>query len=192
MHRSQQREQGRLNVESPRTIRGQIVTRSIPQGPWMAVAIPPGIYVCTSGMFPEPKAGQEFWGSVSGSGYMGSLREARKGRLLLAGGYASPPFDAATAAAIERMLGVRANAQANCAYSTVITLWDVLFETAPPVRVSSETTSTVQIAGNDYNVWVLGEGGVWFALYANPGGAQDAGAARGSSDAASDAFSATQ
>jgi len=139
----------------------------------------PMLQIYAPGLIEEPSVGDEFWASLtSASGAaptVAVLRKAQSGPLLLAWASGPAPFDAAFTAAIAQRLGVQVDTQERCAYaaaapsgtSGVVSLWDTFFQTSPPVRVASETTAIVSIAGADFNVWATGEGSyVSFTLQA--------------------------
>jgi hypothetical protein len=82
------------------------------------------------------------------------------------------PFDAATTASLQALLGVTVTAEASCEYFPLgpaneapIPLWTVVFGTTPPVRVKSGELGTVELAGKDYAVWVWSDDSVSMTLY---------------------------
>ncbi|HET6284430.1 MAG TPA: hypothetical protein VFH73_25965 [Polyangia bacterium] len=140
---------------------------------------PPMLQILAAGLLKEPCAGEEFWASLTFGkwGSVAALRGPQRGPLLLASvAFARAPFDATTASALAQALGVAADAQEHCPYASsdspyasngVLSLWDVVFQTTPPVRVASQSAGMVPIAGRDYNAWVSGEGNlVSFTLQA--------------------------
>jgi hypothetical protein len=69
-------------------------------------------------------------------------------------------------------LGVPVHAEKSCDYMAdygyghhPAGLWDLVFETEPPVRAKSGERTALTLDGRDYEVWVWGEYGLSFTLH---------------------------
>jgi hypothetical protein len=113
-------------------------------------------------LFAEPAVGQEFWLSYSRIA-PGVLRESQQGPIVLVTGTGILP--PAGAFALETVLGVGVTLERSCAYTSTIDLWDVVFDTSPPVRVKSGTIGSITIAGRAYRVWLWSQSDFKFIVF---------------------------
>jgi hypothetical protein len=128
---------------------------------------PATIEVCgATGLIAEPTAGATFWFSMPALDVSG-IRTGQAGPLVLAsistsagGGFPS--------AAVDQVVGVHVDLNRACAYgSTVATpgapplptsfLAELVFATAPPVIVTTDTQAVVTLGGTPYDVRMTGE-----------------------------------
>ena len=78
-----------------------------------------------------------------------------------------PPDDAEGAAWLAGILGVSVRAEESCVSGLASAkVWDVVFETTPPVRLRSGWNGTVELEGKAYKAWQWGEGSIDLSLYA--------------------------
>jgi hypothetical protein len=116
---------------------------------------PPVLEVCaTSGLVAEPTVGATLWATVDPIA-SGTLRASEHGAFLLASAWGQSVY--ATAAALQRGLGVYVNARSRCAYATVqgqpSFLYDFDLVTTPPATVSEDDTATFTLDGLTYGIW---------------------------------------
>ncbi|MBN1607700.1 MAG: hypothetical protein JW940_13770 [Polyangiaceae bacterium] len=122
-------------------------------------------------LLPEPPVGQQLWLSHTAEGN-NALLEAEGGALLLAavGGDLQP---AVPSAALQSVLGVKASTEQSCLYAAEngdeTWLWDFVFGTTPPARVSTGSAATLDLDGQPYVAWFWGQRySYWLVLYRGP------------------------
>jgi hypothetical protein len=127
------------------------LTSTTGAAPVLQVSAPPGL-------LPEPSPGEELWATIP-SFAMGTLRGPQRGSLRLGWFWAPLPLDPAATAGIGQLLGVGVTIQPSCPYAenglpgSLVSLWEVVFDTSPPVTVKSDNVGTVPIEGKDFAVW---------------------------------------
>jgi hypothetical protein len=116
----------------------------------------------------EPPLGQRLWLSHQAM-YANALLDAEGGAPLLAVVYAdspqSPPSDW-----LRSVLGVTVTAEQRCLYADndpygETWLWDFVFGTEPPVRVSTGSAASLDLGGQPYVAWFWGQSSIWLVLY---------------------------
>jgi hypothetical protein len=123
--------------------------------------------------FVEPPVGTKLWATLPQIA-IGALRESQQGPLIVASAYTlSAPLQEPAASQLAQIFGVAVSAAKSCDYAAPVdeggsptTLWDLAFDTVPPVRVQSGELGKVQLGGKDYAVWVWGERFMTFVVYA--------------------------
>ena len=97
--------------------------------------------------------GQQLWLSHAAEG-ADALLEAEGGALLLAVTTLSTDW-------LESLLGVTVSAEQKCLYAAdngdENWLWDVVFGTSPPVRVSTGSAATLELGGQPCVAWLWGQ-----------------------------------
>jgi hypothetical protein len=107
--------------------------------------------VGAAAVLPEPPVGRTFW--LSYASPAPALREAQNGPIVLAR-MQGQPLNGGVAAPLTSLLGVNVALEQACPYTDTVTLWDVVFGTTPPLRVSSGTVGTFTAGGRSYRAWV--------------------------------------
>ena len=118
--------------------------------------------------FPEPDVGRRFWASFAPAPPEGggvdilTVRTEQDGVLVFASVLGGLPVKPSVSATIGSMLGVPITAASKaCDYFileasepiSVVSLWDLTFETPTPVVVKDGTITDLQLDGHDYRVW---------------------------------------